>query len=74
MPTETCKGMHRTGVWARTTGMMFKGLRVNSTVRHSVDFAGDINNDGGCDGVKYADPYGQWDNVLVSGTIMTTLW
>lgn len=39
----------------------------------SVDLAGDVDSDGGCEGSKYADPYGSWKDVVVQGTIRITL-
>ncbi|XP_074111451.1 uncharacterized protein LOC141535426 [Cotesia typhae] len=49
------------------------GLAVNATSTRSITFAGRVTNDGSCKGTQYSDPYGTWDDVVVTGLVKITL-
>ena len=36
-------------------------------------YAGYLGNDGRCNGAAYSDPYGDWESVVVHGTLKITL-
>lgn len=50
-----------------------KGIKANQTTSFSYTMAGEIYDNGACEGVKFEDPYGRWDNVVIQATIKITL-
>lgn len=50
-----------------------QGLNVNTTSSYTITFAGTVKNDGSCKGTSFADPYGSWDNVIVTGFAQITI-
>ena len=71
---DNCKTMYETrtmriGLYDRITG-----LAANGTVTRPITFVGTIDNEGKCEGVRYSDPYGTWNNVVVQGTVQIQLY
>ena len=44
-------------------------FRVNSTTTRPIIYAGTLDNEGRCTGAAYSDPYGNWESVVVQGTL-----
>lgn len=70
---QACLDMHHSRLYYMDGGHVIRGIRINRTVTHSVTFAGEVNNEGKCNGVSYSDPFGTWDDVVVIETLKITL-
>lgn len=69
---EECLKLHETGRITIGNALIDKVPR-NATMNFAVTLAGSLNSDGDCNGVNYADPYGEWENVVVQADIKITL-
>lgn len=49
------------------------GLTSNSTTIRSITLAGKAGLDRTCKGAQHSNPYGTWDNVVVTGSVKITL-
>ncbi|UHR49731.1 MAG: hypothetical protein [Hangzhou altica cyanea chuvirus 1] len=74
---DQCVEAHKTGrvyINARPgKPVVFSNLKSDTSVLQPVTLAGSINSDYSCQGTYYADPFGQWSSVIVTGTIRVTL-
>lgn len=52
-----CLEMHKDGVSSAFPGNVVRGLKVNSTITHSMTLGGSINSNNKCTAGAYADPY-----------------
>ncbi|KYN17050.1 hypothetical protein ALC57_10687 [Trachymyrmex cornetzi] len=69
---DACKHMHTYGTF-EMAGTRIIGLKSNQTASRPIVLAGHVDNDGGCSGSAYSDPYGTWGNVIVLGSLKITL-
>lgn len=69
---DACREMHQTGVLNLDFNRI-TGLKVNHTNHRHLVIAGTVSNDGKCKGVKYNDPYGDFDDVIVQAVAKITL-
>ncbi|KYN15178.1 hypothetical protein ALC57_12607 [Trachymyrmex cornetzi] len=69
---DTCKHMHTYGTF-EMAGTRIIGLKSNQIASRPIVLAGHVDNDGGCSGSAYSDPYGTWGNVIVLGSLKITL-
>ena len=69
---ETCKKLYTTGI-LELNNHVISGIKINSTTSHPMLYAGYVDNEGKCNGAAYSDPYGDWESVVVQGTIKITL-
>ena len=53
--------------------IVISGIKINSTTAHPMFYVSDLGNDGRCNGAAYSDPYGDWESVVVQGTLKITL-
>ena len=69
---ENCQTLHNTGI-LEFNNHIISGIKVNSTTSHPILYAGYLDNEGRCNGAAYSDPYGDWESVVVQGTLKITL-
>ena len=69
---EAGERLYETG-FIRFKNHIIGGIKVNSTTTHPMVYAGYVNSDGKCNGSAYSDPYGDWEWVVVLGTLKITL-
>ncbi|XP_048512599.1 uncharacterized protein LOC125501329 [Athalia rosae] len=70
---DSCKEMHRTGIFYYNRENQVSGIKPNSTTTASITLAGKIQPGGYCEGTQYADPYGSWDDVVVQAAVTISL-
>lgn len=69
---EKCDILHESG--RITIGdTLINGIKGNSSTLRTVTMAGSLKEDGDCDGVKYSDEFGSWEDVVVSASVKITL-
>lgn len=68
---DACRRMYTYGTF-EMAGTRIIGLQSNQTTSRPIVLASH-DNDGGCSGSVYSDPYGVWRNVLVLGSLKITL-
>ena len=54
-------------------GIHITGLLSNQTASRPIILAEHVDNDGVCTGSAYSDPYGNWGNIIVLGSLKITL-
>ena len=69
---EACKKLHTTGI-LQFDNHVISGIKINNTTTHPMLYAGYLGNDGRCNGAAYSDPYGDWESVVVQGTLKITI-
>ena len=69
---EMCDQMHIYGSF-EVDRVRLSGAVPNGTRSYSVTLAGSLTDEGKCTAGMYADPYGQWDDVLVQGSVRVSL-
>ena len=69
---QACKQLYITGI-LKFGNHIVSGIRINSTTTRPMLFAGYLDNEGRCNGASYSDPYGDWESVVVQGTLKITM-
>ena len=69
---EMCERMHVYRTF-KVDRVMLSGVVLNGTRSYFVTFAGSLTDEGKCIAGMYADPYRQWDDVLVPGSVRVFL-
>lgn len=69
---DQCLRMHINGI-SQIANVQITGLKSNQSNSQPVILSGHLNGTGSCSGSTYNDPYGNWDEVVVFGTIKITL-
>ena len=67
---EACRKLNVTGI-LQFNNYVMSGVRINSTTTRPIIYAGTLDNEGRCTGAAYSDPYGNWESVVVQGTLKT---
>lgn len=73
VPPEECHKIHLTRSY-QAYHTLFSNLVMNSSNARPVTMAGSISSDSSCKGTSYSDPYGTWDNVIVTGYIYINIF
>ena len=69
---EACRRAHITGT-LQFDNYVISGIQINSTTTRPITYAGALDSEARCNGVAYSDPYGNWESVVVQGTLKITL-
>ena len=69
---QACKQLYITGI-LKFGNHIISGVKINSTTTRPMLFAGHLDNEGRCNGASYSDPYGDWESVVVQGTLKITI-
>lgn len=70
---DQCIDAHKTGEFRFGMNLVLSNLKPNSTETRGVTFAGQLAYDGACSGAYYSDQFGEWSNVVVSGSVTMTM-
>ena len=69
---QACKQLYITGI-LKFGNHIISGVKINSTTTRPMLFARHLDNEGRCNGASYSDPYGDWESVVVQGTLKITI-
>ena len=69
---DMCDRMHLYGTF-EVERVILSGAISNGTRSYSVTLAGSLTTEGKCSAGMYSDPYGQWEDVLVQGSVRVSL-
>ena len=69
---NACRRMHTYGSF-EIAGTHITGLLSNQTASRPIFLARHVDNDSVCTSSAYSNPYGNWENVIVLGSLKITL-
>ena len=69
---QACKQLY-INVILKFGNHVISGIKINSTTTRAMLFAGYLDNEGRCNGASYSGPYGDWESVVVQGTLKITM-
>ena len=69
---EACRRARITGI-LQFNNYVISGIQINSTTTRPITYAGALDSEGRCNRAAYSDPYGNWESVVVQGTLKITL-
>lgn len=70
---KECRTAHEKGHYPIFNYEYIQNLKKNQSVTHSITLGGSLDNEGSCQGIFYADPYGTWSKVVVQAVVKITL-